>query len=201
MDGGVVNQDSRSLAPFWVEANQLLDEVEHEEREGERGVLAMVDGEEGSLLAGDGSYHRYLREPQCVRNKHSLPLPHPAECPLVRGHNDTLAHVDDLAFRLEELNVFGGGHLAIQQVLVVVVVLPDDTHLAVAHAELLPEVLPEVGRRQLDTMLGLQSIEQIGQLQWRLALLDKIRDQPGDPFVYLEMGPFFIARLCPPSLL
>ena len=34
MDGGVVQQDGRGLAPLQVEAVQLLDEVEHEEREG-----------------------------------------------------------------------------------------------------------------------------------------------------------------------
>ncbi len=34
-------------------------------------------------------------------------------------------------------------------------------------------------------MLGLQSLEQVGKLQLRLALLDEIREQTGDPLVYL----------------
>jgi hypothetical protein len=77
----------------------------------------------------------------------------------------------------------------------VVVVVPDDTHLEVAHTELLSEVLSEVGRRQLDNMLGLQSLEQVGQLQRRLALLDEIRDQPGDPLVYLGEGTISLSAL------
>jgi hypothetical protein len=53
---------------------------------------------------------------------------------LVRGPDDDLVHVDDLSFSLEDSYLFGGGHLALQQVFLVVVVLPDDTDLAIAHA-------------------------------------------------------------------
>jgi hypothetical protein len=38
---------------------------------------------------------------------------------------------------------------------VVIVVLPDDTYPAVAHAELALEVPPQQGGRELDAMLGL----------------------------------------------
>ncbi len=37
--------------PIGVEAIQLLDEDEHEEQEGERVVLALIDGKEGLSLA------------------------------------------------------------------------------------------------------------------------------------------------------
>ncbi len=49
---------------------------------------------------------------------------------------------------------------------------PDDTDFAVAHEQLLSKVLPKVGCRQLETMLGFQSFVQVGKLQRRLALLD-----------------------------
>jgi hypothetical protein len=41
-------------------------------------------------------------------------LPHPAAGQLVRGPDDALVHIDDLAARLEELDVFGRGQLALQ---------------------------------------------------------------------------------------
>ena len=74
-----------------------------------------------------------LRQPHCLRSKDSLPLLHPTAGPLVRGSDDALVYVDDLAFRLKELYIFGRGHLALEQVLMVVVVLPDDINLSIAH--------------------------------------------------------------------
>ena len=49
----IVQHDGGGLAPIGVEAIQLLDEVEQEEREVKRVVLALIDGEEGFSLAGD----------------------------------------------------------------------------------------------------------------------------------------------------
>ena len=43
MNGRIVQHDGGGLAPIGVEAIQLLDEVEHEE--GQRVVLALIDGE------------------------------------------------------------------------------------------------------------------------------------------------------------
>jgi hypothetical protein len=70
-------------------------------------------------------------------------LPHPTACSLVRRSYDALVHVDDFSSRLKEPYVFTGGNLPLEQVLVVVVVLPYYSHLAVAHAELLLDVFAE----------------------------------------------------------
>jgi len=82
-------------------------------------------------------------------------LLHPTACPLVRGSDDALVHVDDLSLGLEQPYIFGRGKLALQKVFVVIVVLPDDTYPAVAHAELSLEVPRQQGGRELDAMLGL----------------------------------------------
>ena len=112
-------------------------------REGERVFLALIDGKEGLSLAGNGPYHRYLRKPQCIRSKDSLPFPHPTACLMVRRSYYALVHFDDFSSRLKEPYIFTGGNLLLEQVLVVVVVLPYYSYLAVAHAELLLDVFAE----------------------------------------------------------
>jgi hypothetical protein len=92
--------------------------------------------------------------------------------------------------------------LALGQVIVVVVVVPDDSNFAVAHTELLLELLPEVVGCQLDAMLSLQGLEQVGQLQRCLVLTDVNHDQTRNPFLLiLEKGPFLLPRLFRYSLL
>jgi hypothetical protein len=70
-------------------------------------------------------------------------LTHPTAISLVRRSYDALVHVDDLSPRLKKPYVFTGGNLPLEQVLVVVVVLPYYSYLAVAHAQLLLDVFAE----------------------------------------------------------
>ena len=94
---------------------QLGTQFAEEKKESQRGCLALVDCEEDSAFAGDRSYDTYLGQSKSFGDQYSVFGLSPPPSSLVGAPYDAFVDVEDLIACLQNLDVFLGRHLPLEQ--------------------------------------------------------------------------------------
>ena len=105
MEGRVVKQEPDFVSPVTVLLVQEEAELGEEQQEGQRGRLALVDGEEDPSVARDGGDDAYLRQPQGFGHQYPVFGLSPAPSAVVGAPDGALVNVEDLCPGLQNLYV------------------------------------------------------------------------------------------------